>query len=140
MKKIAIKKIAIKKTNVLNAVLRAIYELARYDVMTAALGVPGTSRRVAGEPRAVDSPSQPVDASRLADAVTLATCFYWKPVLCLQRSVCLVRVLRARGVAARLVIGYRPVPFLSHAWVEVDGRVVNDSPVYQKRMRILHVA
>ena len=33
---------------------------------------------------------------------------------------------RRNGIAAQLVIGCRPLPFESHAWVEVDGRVVND--------------
>jgi transglutaminase superfamily protein len=51
-----------------------------------------------------------------------------------------VRLLRARGVVARLLIGYRPVPFLSHAWVEVEGRVVNDSPAYRKRLHVLLTA
>src|ERR1041384_5341892 len=69
-----------------------------------------------------------------------STCFYWKPVLCLQRAVCTVRLLRRHGIFARLVIGYRPSPFFSHAWVEVDGRVVYGSPAYQKRLKPLHVA
>jgi hypothetical protein len=76
----------------------------------------------------------------ICDAVLLATCFYWKPVLCLQRSVCTVRLLRRHGIAARLVIGYRPSPFFSHAWVEVDGRVAYGSAAYQKRLRTLCVA
>ena len=76
----------------------------------------------------------------ICDAVLLATCFYWKPVLCLQRAVCTVRLLRRHGIHARLVIGYRPSPFFSHAWVEVDGRVVYGSVAYQKRLMPLHVA
>ena len=74
----------------------------------------------------------------VCDAVLLATCLYWKPVLCLQRSVCTTRLLRTRGVAARLIIGYREAPFFSHAWVEVGSRVVNDSPAYRSRLRVLH--
>ena len=61
----------------------------------------------------------------LIDAVLLATCLYWKPVLCQQRSVCVVRLLRKHGIPGRLVIGYRPAPFFAHAWAEVEGRVVN---------------
>ncbi|HEX2267923.1 MAG TPA: lasso peptide biosynthesis B2 protein, partial [Pyrinomonadaceae bacterium] len=76
----------------------------------------------------------------ICDAVLLATCFCWKPVLCLQRAVCTVRMLRKHGINARLVIGYRPSPFFSHAWVEVDGRVVYGSVAYQKRLMPLHVA
>ena len=57
----------------------------------------------------------------------------------LQRTVCTVRLLRKHGVHARLVIGYRPLPVFSHAWVEVDGRVVYGSPAYQKRLHPLYV-
>ena len=71
------------------------------------------------------------------DAVAWMTSFYWKPLLCLQRSVATARVLRAVGIPAEVVIGYTPRPFTSHAWVEVQGRVVNDSPVYPKKMRPL---
>jgi hypothetical protein len=28
-------------------------------------------------------------------------------------------------------------PFLAHAWVEVAGRVVNDSPTFQRRLQVL---
>jgi len=117
-------------------VVRAMYEMVRYDVVHGAFGVsclerqnrPVRTRKAVGEAleRAV------------CDAVVLASCFYWKPVLCLQRSICALRVLRSRGIAARVVVGYRPAPFFSHAWVEIDGRVVNDSAVYKKRLTVLH--
>jgi len=38
---------------------------------------------------------------------------------------------------AHLVIGYRARPFFSHAWVEVDGRVANDSAGYQHNLTVL---
>lgn len=117
-------------------VIRALYELIRYDVVNL---IPGRNRRQshARQYGRAGLPSADYEAA-VCDAVVLACCFYWKPVPCLQRSVSAMRMLRARGVAARVVIGYRPVPFFSHAWVEVDGRVVNDSPVYQKRLTVLH--
>jgi hypothetical protein len=37
----------------------------------------------------------------------------------------------------RLVIGYRLLPFFSHAWVEIEGLVVGDSPAYKTRLRVL---
>jgi hypothetical protein len=49
-----------------------------------------------------------------------------------------VRLLRKRGVVARLVIGYRPVPYFFHAWVEVNGQIVNDSTTYQDRLQVLY--
>jgi hypothetical protein len=76
----------------------------------------------------------------LCEAMLLATCFYIKPVMCLQHSVCTGRLLRWHGVPATVTIGYRLNPFMAHAWVEVNGRVVNDSPVYKTRLNILHRA
>ena len=117
-------------------VLRALYELARYEVIVSLRGSGPVLQQLRRQ-----SIAKRTAACELAicDAVLLATCFYWKPVLCLQRAVCTVRLLRRNGIAARLVIGYRPSPFFSHAWVEVDGRVVYGSTAYQKRLKPLHV-
>jgi len=38
------------------------------------------------------------------------------------------------------VIGYQTGPFFGHAWVEVDGRVVNDAEVYKQRLHVLDCA
>jgi hypothetical protein len=40
-------------------------------------------------------------------------------------------MLRSRGVHAEMVIGAQRLPLKAHAWVEVDGRVVNDKPEVQ---------
>jgi hypothetical protein len=69
--------------------------------------------------------------------VDLAICFYLKRVRCLQRSVVTTRLLRHFGIDARLIIGCRPHPFCGHAWVEVGGRVVNDSARYQRLFQVL---
>jgi Transglutaminase-like superfamily len=115
-------------------VLAALFELIRYDVVHTWL-----ERPVLRLPApSLLSPADPELERRVCDAVLTATCLYWKPVLCLQHAVCVARLLRAHGVCARLVIGYRAVPFFSHAWVEVDGRVVNDSTAYRSRLQVLH--
>jgi Transglutaminase-like superfamily len=115
----------------------SFYELARYDVIRQVLEKrsiqPSCGRGATRTGGARDERDEAV----MCRAFALATCLYWKPVRCLQRSTCLVRLLRHHGVLARLVIGYRAVPFFSHAWVEVDGRIVDDSPVYQQRLRVL---
>ena len=117
-------------------VVRAWCELARFDLLGAmSTGSTLRLRPVApGGRKAADAER----TSAVCNAVATAACLYWKPVMCLQRSVCAARLLRARGVPARLVIGYRPDPFLSHAWVEVDDRVVNDSPIYRQRLFVLY--
>jgi len=119
-------------------VLSALYQLARYDVISA-LRNSGNIRRLSSQPTTSEPNSHEV-VRAVCNAASLAACLYWKPVLCLQRSVCIVRLLRKHGVVSRLVIGYRPVPFFSHAWVEVNGRVVNDSSTYQERLRVLYAA
>lgn len=119
-------------------VLRALYEIARYDLLISLRGSGFVLRRLARQ--SVKAGPAGLESERaICDAVLLATCFYWKPVLCLQRAVSTVRLLRKHGMHARLVIGYRPSPFFSHAWVEVNGRVTYGSAAYQKRLQPLHV-
>ena len=120
-------------------IFRALYEIARYEVIVSLLGSGHILSQLKRQSIAAKPASRELEQA-ICDAVLLATCFYWKPVLCLQRSVCTVRLLRRHGIVARLVIGYRPSPFFSHAWVEVDGRVAYGSPAYQKRLRLLQVA
>jgi hypothetical protein len=71
---------------------------------------------------------EPADTARICEAVDTAAAFYFKRAWCLQRSAAQACLLRTRGLPARLVIGVHRVPFLAHAWVELDGRVVNDDP------------
>jgi len=118
-------------------VCRALYELARYEAIIWLRGF-GCIQRELSRQSIAPKPTSPELEQAICDAVLLATCLYWKPVLCLQRAVCAVRLLRKDGIAGRLVIGYRPSPFFSHAWVEVDGRIVNGSPAYQTRLQVLY--
>lgn len=64
----------------------------------------------------------------ICDAMDLALIWYWKKVLCLQRSAATTCLLRRYGIHAHLVMGAQQMPFRAHAWVEVEGRVVNDKP------------
>jgi hypothetical protein len=120
-------------------VFRALYEIARYEVVLSLRGSGRILSQLKRQTISIQSSGAELEKT-ICDAVLLATCFYWKPVLCLQRAVCTVRLLRKNGINARLVIGYRPSPFFSHAWVEVDGRVLYGSAAYQKRLLPLHVA
>jgi hypothetical protein len=120
-------------------VVRALYEIARYEALLALLGSGRILRQLSRQPIAAKPTCGEVERA-VCEAVLLATCLYWKPVLCLQRSVCAVRLLRKHGVAARLIIGYRPSPFFSHAWVEVSGRVLNGSQAYRTRLLTLLAA
>lgn len=64
----------------------------------------------------------------LSRAVDFACVFYFKPVRCLQRSAATAVLLRLHGWPGEMVIGAQLIPFQSHAWVEVEGCVINDKP------------
>ena len=117
---------------------RALWELARYDLLYRLFGFKRMHKKLAAQ-RPRNGASTQHKGERVVDAVALACCFYFKPVLCMQRSAVATRLLRKAGVDAKFVIGYRSSPFLSHAWVEVNGRVVNDSQAYKERLNILCV-
>ena len=74
----------------------------------------------------------------LCRAVDFACVFYFKAVLCLQRSAATVLLLRRYGWDAEMVIGAQVVPFKSHAWVEVNGVVANDKPYMSEIYRVLN--
>lgn len=76
-------------------------------------------------------------AERICTAVDRAATYYFKRAWCLQRSATATCLLRWNGVPAELVIGVQKAPFYAHAWVEVEGRVLNDHPIVQDRYTVL---
>lgn len=120
-------------------VVKALFEMLRYDAIVSSVGVGRILRQLRHEHLPVKALSQHLQKA-ICNAVLLASCFYWKPVLCLQRSVCTARLLRRYGIDAKVVIGYRPAPFFSHSWVEVNGHVAYGSAAYQRRLQILATA
>lgn len=78
-----------------------------------------------------------ISAGDVVWSVEEACVWYFRRAACLQRSVVTTWLLRRNGIAAEMVIGCRPLPFESHAWVEIDGQVVNDRPQYQRAFRVL---
>lgn len=75
--------------------------------------------------------------TELCHAMDLACVFYFKRVHCLQRSAATAVLLRRHGWEAEMVIGAQLLPFQSHAWVEVDGEVVNDKPYVTEMFAVL---
>ena len=76
-------------------------------------------------------------AEEIVWSVEEACVWYVKSAHCLQRSAVTAWLLRAHGIDAEMVIGFRPLPFESHAWVEVAGDVINDRPQYQKAFKVI---
>ena len=71
----------------------------------------------------VESPSI---AKAICEAINTVSLWYPKRILCLQRSAATARVMRTHGLYAEMVIGTQQIPFRSHAWVEIDGQVMNE--------------
>ncbi|MBS1852804.1 MAG: lasso peptide biosynthesis B2 protein [Acidobacteria bacterium] len=117
-------------------VLSAYAELLRFDRFISHGDFVGLHQKVRGthvQPRREFAPS----CDELCRAVDIACIWYWKRVLCLHRSSVVTCLLRRHGTNAELVIASRRLPFQAHAWVEVDGRVVNDRPDVREAYSVL---
>jgi hypothetical protein len=106
---------------------KAYLNLIRFDRHVSRGNFAALYERVREYPVA-SSVTAPHVIQHICSAVDLACIWYRKEVLCLQRSAATACLLRKHGVNAQLVIGAQQMPARAHAWVEVDGRVVNDKP------------
>jgi hypothetical protein len=117
-------------------VLRAYLQLIHFDLYLARGNFAALYHRVRKCPLGQRSPS--TDAvERICSAIDIACIWYWKEALCLQRSAATACLLKKYGVPAQLVIGVQQIPFKAHAWVEVEGRVVNDKPYTPEMYAVL---
>jgi hypothetical protein len=108
-------------------VLQAYWKLIHFDLYLARGNFEALYEKVRRYPLGKQVPT--ADAvERICYAVDMACIWYWKEALCLQRSAATACLLRSHGVTACMMIGAQQMPFKAHAWVEVDGRVVNDKP------------
>jgi len=114
----------------LHSVLAAFFALALFDLVLSFRSLKGACRWVKAclVSRRTQRKTEAEIVGEVCSAIEEACVWYPKRALCLQRSAVTTCLLRRRGVAARLVLGVRPVPLMAHAWVEVDGRPVNDWP------------
>ena len=107
--------------------IRAYWQLIHFDLYLARGNFRALYDEVRNYPIRSRSPL-PDAVNRVCADVDLACIWYWKQVLCLQRSAATACLLKHYGVPAKMVIGTQQMPFKAHAWVEVAGKVVNDKP------------
>jgi hypothetical protein len=117
-------------------ILKAFFMLVVFDGYLARGNFAALYNRVSRWPNAQKKPC-PDSVERVCSAVDMASIWYWKQVLCLQRSAATACLLRTYGVPAQMVLGAQRTPFKAHAWVEVDGRVVNDKPYTPEMYTVL---
>lgn len=106
-------------------VARSIWQLLRVDLTLRLRGFNHVYQSVARHRRRPVTCEEGI-VSAVCRAVDRACTVYPRQALCLQRSAAATCLLRDHGVPATLVVGTRKHPFRAHAWVEVDGAVVND--------------
>ena len=112
--------------------------LLTFDCILSLLSMKSLCRTVESWPmRARRRSDEPSLLSQICHGVERACVWYPKKTLCLQRSAVTTCLLRFAGLPARLVIGAQPMPFQAHAWVEVEGSVVNDHKGVAQVYRVL---
>ena len=116
--------------------LRSYFLLLSFEWAIARRDFGNVYRRVRDHAVRIRRP-QPRTLEVSSYAVNVACAAYFKEVQCLQRSATLVCLLRDLGTPASLVIGAQHLPFSGHAWVEVDGEIVNDNPATVEKYGIL---
>jgi hypothetical protein len=68
-------------------------------------------------------------AATLAEVRSATRYYFRRREDCLPKAMALFTLLRRRGVAAELCIGVRKYPFGAHAWVEHQGRPLDQAAV-----------
>jgi hypothetical protein len=117
-------------------VLEAYLKLIQFDLYLARGDFAALYDKVRNYP--LGSQAQTASAvEQICSAVDMACIWYWKEALCLQRSAATACLLKKYGVTAQMVIGAQQMPFKAHAWVEVNGRVVNDKPYMPEMYAVL---
>ena len=117
-------------------VLRAYLRLVQFDLYLARGNFQALYDKVRTFP-ITEMPTSVDSTERICAAVDMACIWYWKEVLCLQRSAATACLLKHYGVPAQMMIGAQQMPFKAHAWVEVQGQVVNDKPYMREMYAVL---
>jgi len=117
-------------------VLQAYLKLIHFDLYLARGNFAALYQMVRKYPLGKQAPASAA-VERICSAMDMACIWYWKEALCLQRSEATACLLKKYGVPAQMVIGAQQMPFKAHAWVEVDGRVVNDKPYTPEMYAVL---
>jgi hypothetical protein len=78
--------------------------------------------------RRFSAPAEGTCIPLVVHRVDLAAAFFPGRARCLERSFALHVCLAWCGIETTVRIGVQPYPFTAHAWVELDGEPVGDSP------------
>ena len=105
---------------------RALFALVHYDLLKTFCRFE-TICAVIRSWQVAKRPTDEQTIEYICQAINHAAIWYPKRTLCLQRSFATTYLLRRYGVSAQLVTGAQMVPLKAHAWVEVQGKPVNEN-------------
>ena len=117
--------------------LAAFIGLLAFDLLLKIRGFESLIRKVEHWPTAEPRTTDLETCRRVRAMVDRAQVYYPKKAMCLQHSAVVTCLLRRRGVPAEMILAAQEFPPKAHAWVEVDGRVVNDLTAVQKIYRVM---
>lgn len=115
----------------------AFVGLLAFDVLLKLGGFQRLIRRVERWPIAAPRTNDREICRRVRGMVDRAQMYYPKKAMCLQHSAVVTCLLRRRGVPAQMVLAAQDFPPKAHAWAEVAGEVVSDSPGVKSKYREL---
>lgn len=121
------------------SVAHCLVAIVAVKVRLSILGLGPTLRWIleqsATRPRTTLAPDAFLTACEYS--VAMAAALYPGRALCLERSLTLFYLARRAGVPVTYHHGVQTVPFTAHAWVEHEGRVINDVPEHVAEYRRL---
>src|ERR1044071_8226314 len=115
----------------------AFVGLLTFDLLLKFGGFQRLIRGVEHWPIASPRTTDPNLCRRVRGMVDRAQMYYPKKAMCLQHSAVVTCLLRRRGVPAEMVLDAQPFTPKAHAWTEVLGQVVSDSPNVKTKYREL---
>ena len=117
--------------------LTAFCALLAFDLLLRFRGFEALIKKVESWPTAELHTIDPELCRRVCAAVKRAQVYYPRKAMCLQHSAVVTCLLRRNGVPAEMVLAAQAFPPKAHAWVEVEGAVVNDFKQVKTRYREL---
>ena len=117
--------------------LSAFVGLLAFDLLLKLGGFQRLIRKVERWPIASPATTDREICRRVRGMVDRAQMYYPKKAMCLQHSAVVTCLLRRRGVPAQMVLAAQDFPPKAHAWAEVVGEVVSDSPSVKTKYREL---
>ena len=118
-------------------VIRCLISLALCDVALRVLGFARTLRIARWLARTARNDGGDALTEQTLRNVLVATAFYPGRSKCLEQAVTTYVLLRRRAVPVEIRLGVQPYPFFAHAWLDLHGRPLTESPEVVARFALM---